>query len=180
MAYLHPAESRPNLDVITDAMALRILFEGKRAVGVEVARDNAVEEIRAEREVILSAGAYQSPVLLMLSRDRAGRGPRARSAMEVREDLPVGHNLQDHLMVQVNYETDEPSLFGAFNPENFELLANGGTRAADLEHPRGRRLLPHPPRPRGARHRVPLRAVDALRRGPDRAARLAATASGRW
>jgi choline dehydrogenase-like flavoprotein len=46
--------------------------------------------------------------------------------MEVRENLPVGHNLQDHIMAQVNYETDEPSLFGAFNPENFELLAAEG------------------------------------------------------
>ena len=65
------SRSGPNLDVITDALALRILFEGTRAVGVEVARGGKVEEIRAEREVILSAGAYQSPVLLMIS----GIGP---------------------------------------------------------------------------------------------------------
>jgi choline dehydrogenase-like flavoprotein len=125
VAYLHPAESRPNLDVITDAMALRILFDGTRATGVEVRRNNANEEIRAEREVILSSGAYQSPVLLMVS----GIGPAEDLelfGMEVRENLPVGHNLQDHLMVNLNYETDEPSLFGAFNPENFELLAKEG------------------------------------------------------
>ena len=60
-AFLHPAASRPNLDVFTNAMALRILFEGARAVGVEVARDGKVEEFRAGRDVILSAGAYQSP-----------------------------------------------------------------------------------------------------------------------
>ncbi len=120
-AFLHPAEDRPNLEVITDAMALRILFEGTRAVGVEVARNNQIEEIRAEREVILSAGAYQSPVLLMLS----GIGPAEDLelfGMEVRENLPVGHNLQDHCMLNLNYETDEESLFGAFTPENFELL----------------------------------------------------------
>ena len=46
--------------------------------------------------------------------------------IEVREDLPVGHNLQDHCMAQLNYETDEPSLFGAFTPENFELLETEG------------------------------------------------------
>ena len=46
--------------------------------------------------------------------------------MEVREDLPVGHNLQDHCMCQLNYETDEPSLFGTFTPENFELFAKEG------------------------------------------------------
>ena len=106
-------------------MALRILFDGTRAVGVEVARGGRVEEIRAEREVILSAGAYQSPVLLMLS----GIGPAedlAPFGIEVRENLPVGHNLQDHCMAQLNYETDEPSLFGVFTPENFELLESEG------------------------------------------------------
>jgi choline dehydrogenase len=123
-AFLHPAAHRPNLDVITDAMALRILLDGKLAVGVEVARGGAVEEIRAQRDVILSAGAYQSPVLLMIS----GIGPAddlAAMGIEVRENLPVGHNLQDHCMAQLNYETDEPSLFGTFTPENFELLEQG-------------------------------------------------------
>jgi choline dehydrogenase-like flavoprotein len=121
-AFLHPAESRPNLDVLSDAMAARIVFEGDRAVGVEVARQGVV---RAEREVILSAGAYQSPVLLMLS----GIGPASDLAplgIEVREDLPVGHNLQDHCMAQVNYLTDEPSLFLAVTPENIALLQQEG------------------------------------------------------
>ncbi len=45
----------------------------------------------------------------------------------MREDLPVGHNLQDHLMAQLNYETDEPSLFGSFTPENFERFEQDGT-----------------------------------------------------
>jgi choline dehydrogenase len=124
-AFLHPAASRPNLDVFTNAMALRILFEGARAVGVEVARDGKVEEFRAGRDVILSAGAYQSPVLLLLS----GIGPAedlAAFGIEVRENLPVGHNLQDHLMCNLNFETDGPSLFGIFTPENFELLAREG------------------------------------------------------
>ena len=124
-AFVHPVEDRPNLDVITDALALRILFEGTRAVGVEIARDGAVEEIRAGREVILSAGAYQSPVLLMIS----GIGPAEDLepyGMAVRENLPVGHNLQDHCMAQLNYETDEQSLFGAFAPENFALYESEG------------------------------------------------------
>jgi choline dehydrogenase len=124
-AYLHPAEARPNLDVITGAMALRVLFEGDRAVGVEIARHGRVEQIRAEREVIVSAGAYQSPMLLMFS----GIGPAedlAPLGMEVREDLPVGHNLQDHVMAQLNYLTDEESLFLAVTPENIALLAEEG------------------------------------------------------
>ena len=75
--------------------------------------------------MILSAGAYQSPVLLMIS----GIGPAedlALYGMEVRENLPVGHNLQDHCMAQLNFETDEPSLFGAFTPDNFALLESEG------------------------------------------------------
>ena len=70
--------------------------------------------------MILSAGAYQSPVLLMIS----GIGPAEDLepyGMTVRENLPVGHNLQDHCMAQLNYETDEQSLFGIFTPENFAL-----------------------------------------------------------
>jgi choline dehydrogenase-like flavoprotein len=120
-AFLHPAESRPNLDVLTETAARRILFDGTRAVGVEVERAGAVTELRAEREVILSAGAFHSPVLLMIS----GIGPAEDLepyGIEVRESLPVGHNLQDHCMAQLNFETDEPSLFGAFTPENFALL----------------------------------------------------------
>ena len=106
-------------------MALRILFEGTQAVGVEITRGGSVEEIRAGREVILSAGAYQSPVLLMLS----GIGPAADLelfGLQVRENLPVGENLQDHLMTQLNYETAEPSLFGVFTPESFERFETEG------------------------------------------------------
>ena len=124
-AFLRPASGRPNLEVITRALALSILFDGARAVGVEIARNGGVEQLRAEREVILSAGTYQSPVLLMLS----GIGPEDQLApfgLEVREALPVGHGLQDHCMAQLNYLTDEPSLFMATTPENFALLETEG------------------------------------------------------
>ena len=127
-AFLHPATDRPNLEVFTDAMALRIMFDGSRAVGIAVDRGGKIEEILAQRDVILSAGAYQSPVLLMLS----GIGPAADLGLfgiEVREDLPVGHNLQDHCMAQLNYESDEPSLFGAFTAENIALLESEGRGA---------------------------------------------------
>jgi choline dehydrogenase len=125
-AFLHPAASRSNLEVIPRAMALRIVFEGDRAVGVEVSRGGQVETIRAEREVILSAGAYQSPMLLMLS----GIGPEDQLApwgIDVREALPVGEGLQDHCMAQLNYLTDEQSLFmAAADPGNIALLENEG------------------------------------------------------
>src|SRR5450755_249003 len=124
-AYLQPARQRANLDVITAAFTLRILFEGDRAVGVEIARDGRVETLRAEREVIVSAGTYQSPVLLMLS----GIGPEDQLApfgIEIREALPVGDGLQDHCMAQLNYLTDEISLFMAVTPENIALLQSEG------------------------------------------------------
>ncbi len=124
-AFLRPALERPNLSVIPRAMATRILFDGDRAAGVELSRDGRIEQLRAEREVILSAGAYHSPVLLMLS----GIGPEDQLTpfgIEVREALPVGEGLQDHCMAQVNYLTDEPSLFMAATPENFALLEAEG------------------------------------------------------
>jgi len=123
--FLHPVADRPNLQVRSSVLAQRIVFEGNRAVGVEVVQDGKVETIRAEREVILSAGTYQSPVLLMLS----GIGPEedlSPLGLQVRENLPVGRNLQDHLMVNVNYVTEQPGLFGILTPENFELLETEG------------------------------------------------------
>ena len=125
MAFLHPALGRPNLTVITDALALKILFDGTRAVGVQVSRGGKVEEVRADREVVVSAGAYQSPILLMQS----GIGPAedlGAFGMPVLESLPVGRNLQDHCMAQLNFETDGPSLHGVFTPENFELFEKEG------------------------------------------------------
>ncbi len=124
-AYLNPALDRDNLQVVSGAFVQRIAFDGDRAVGVELVRDGNVETVRAEREVILSAGAYQSPALLMLS----GIGPSDELAplgIAVREELPVGRNMQDHFMAQLNYTTDSPTLFGTFTPENFALLNDEG------------------------------------------------------
>jgi choline dehydrogenase-like flavoprotein len=124
-AYLHPAAERPNLEVRTGVFVQRLVFDGNRAVGVELMRDGVVETVRAEREVVLSAGSYQSPVLLMVS----GIGlPEELEPLgiAVRESLPVGRDLQDHCMAQVNYLTDEPTLFATFTPENFELLEREG------------------------------------------------------
>ncbi|MBV8987487.1 MAG: GMC family oxidoreductase N-terminal domain-containing protein [Solirubrobacterales bacterium] len=135
-AFLRPAAERPNLEIIAHAMAIRVLFEGTRAVGVEIAREGRVEQLRAEREVILAAGAYQSPVLLMLS----GIGPEDQLAplgIEIREPLPVGHNLQDHCMAQVNYLTDQQSLFMATTPENIALLQSEGRGALTSNIPEG-------------------------------------------
>lgn len=97
VAYLEPARGRTNLSVITDAHAERVLFESGRAIGLRFRREGKSETVAARREVILSAGAFQSPQLLMLS----GVGPAAHlkeNGVEVLVDAPeVGGNLQDHL-----------------------------------------------------------------------------------
>jgi len=133
-AFLHPAEDRPNLEVRSAVFVERIVFEGDRAVGVAVVANGVRETVTAEREVIVSAGTYQSPVLLMLS----GIGPAADLGVfgiPVRQDLPVGENLQDHCMVNVNYLTDEPGLFGIFTPENFALLESEGRGPLTSNYP---------------------------------------------
>jgi choline dehydrogenase len=133
-AFLHPAESRPNLMVRSGVFVERIVFEGERAAGVELVSNGVRETVRAEREVIVSGGTYHSPVLLMLS----GIGPAEDLALfgiPVKQDLPVGHNLQDHCMVNVNYLTDQPGLFGIFTPENFALLENEGRGPLTSNYP---------------------------------------------
>ncbi|WP_308294977.1 GMC family oxidoreductase N-terminal domain-containing protein [Streptomyces sp. NK08204] len=125
VAYLHPALERPNLTVLAPARAHRVVIDGGRATGVEVERDGTVEVVRAEREVILSAGAYESPKLLMLS----GIGPAgALSAfgIDVVRDLPVGQGLQDHYMALLNFRAKGESLLGAASPENAALLQSEG------------------------------------------------------
>ena len=112
-AYLHPAMGRANLQVITSAHTTRILLEGRRAVGVEYRKDGALHQVRATREVLLSAGALQSPQVLMLS----GIGPGAhlqQHGIAVQHDLPgVGANLHDHPdVVQVVSAPAEKELFG--------------------------------------------------------------------
>lgn len=98
-AYLKPAMSRPNLCVEMRALSRRILMDGKRAVGVEYSQDGQVYRAKATREVILSAGPFNSPKLLMLS----GVGPAAHlreHGIDVVHDLPgVGENLHDHLEI---------------------------------------------------------------------------------
>ncbi|MFY3602466.1 GMC family oxidoreductase [Achromobacter xylosoxidans] len=100
-AFLRPVRERPNLRVMTGAHAERLLFEGTRCVGVQVRRDGQSASVRAAREVVLAAGAVNTPQLLELS----GIGEPARlreSGIALRHALPgVGENLQDHLQLRV-------------------------------------------------------------------------------
>lgn len=113
--YLDPARSRPNLEIVTDRLVRRIVFDGKKAVGVEIqAPDGSVRTLHAGREVILSAGAVGSPQLLMLS----GIGPAAHLAehgIDVLADRPgVGANLNEHPDFVLKFALKQPvSLLGA-------------------------------------------------------------------
>jgi choline dehydrogenase len=103
-AFLQPILQRPNLTVTTGALVNRLLFEGNRAVGVEYLHEGILHQVRVNQEVILSAGAFDSPKLLMLS--GIGNAEQLRSlGIPVLVDLPgVGQNLQDHPIVPVAHQ----------------------------------------------------------------------------
>jgi len=101
--YLRPVEKRPNLKIEVNALATRIVFDGKKAIGVQF---NGKTE-KAQREVILSGGAFNSPQLLQLS----GIGPAAllsAHGIPVLHDAPVGEGLQDHFYVRTFWRCNKP------------------------------------------------------------------------
>ena len=123
-AYLHPARERGNLHVFTDSLVLRLQWQGLRATGVSIHRYGQEETLFSEGEIILAAGAYGSPQILMLS----GVGSPHELApfgIPAVVDLPVGTNLQDHPLLPMSYLTDQRSLFGAGSPEDVALYQEG-------------------------------------------------------
>lgn len=114
-AYLKPARGRRNLHILTNSLAQRIVFEGKRAVGVEVSRKGNREAYRCRAEVILACGAIQSPQLLEIS--GVGDGEVLKAAgIPVAHHLPgVGNNLIDHLQVRLTYECTTPTINDVMN-----------------------------------------------------------------
>ena len=123
-AYLSPALGRENLSVLTGVHATRIILEGKRAVGVAYHQDGQSHEVHAKREVILSAGALQTPQLLLLS----GIGPGAalqEQGIPVSHALPgVGQNLQDHIDIVIPYLSPSPLAMG-LTPGGITKLIRG-------------------------------------------------------
>ncbi len=108
--FLRPARKRPNLVVETKAQTTRVVFEGRRAVGVEFRQGGQLREARARAEVILASGAIGSPQILQNS----GVGPAQllkKVGVPLVHDLPgVGQNLQDHLQVRLVFKTRERTL----------------------------------------------------------------------
>jgi choline dehydrogenase len=126
-AYLHPVKMRKNLTVTCRAHVTRILFDGKKAIGVEYSKKGKLTKVFARKEIICSAGAVQSPQLLMLS----GIGPKdhlQQHDIQLIHDHPhVGQHLQDHLGVDFLYKCNQPTL-------NDELHSSFGKFWAGLKY----------------------------------------------
>jgi choline dehydrogenase len=127
-AFLRPALQRPNVELVTHATVRRVVLDGTRAVGVEYEHDGAVQMAVADREVVLSAGAYNSPKLLMLS----GIGPAAHlreTGIDVVVDSPhVGSNLQDHPLTLLHWATTASSTLAEMaDPAHMQQWLADGT-----------------------------------------------------
>ncbi|MET9518295.1 GMC family oxidoreductase N-terminal domain-containing protein [Streptomyces sp. NPDC002994] len=134
-AYLEPSSRRPGLTIETGALALRVLLDGDRCVGVEYAVDGHTRRARAAEEVVLAAGAVGSPKLLMLS----GLGPEwhlRELGIDVVEDLPgVGANLHDHPLAGITYEARRPVEPGANQHGEVSALQRTGRDGQDMDEP---------------------------------------------
>jgi choline dehydrogenase len=155
---------RPNLTVMPYMLAERVLFDGTRAVGVQASQLGQAQEFRAEREVILCGGAYNSPQLLMLS----GIGPAEHLMMrevEVLLDQPaVGANLSEHAATQLVWTTPEPeSLLLALEPaalEQYEATRTGPFASNLAEAGGFARVSADAPAPDVQFHVAPVHIVD--------------------
>lgn len=139
-SYLKRARGRKNLTIETDTLVSRILFDGKRATGVEILNENNLSQVTANLEVLLCTGAVQSPQILQLS----GIGPasllRDHGIPVVHELSGVGENLQDHLQIRMMYEVSRPvtindemnSIFGKARMALEWLLQRRGSMAIGI------------------------------------------------
>ncbi len=125
MAYLRPARARPNLHVESRRLVTRVLFEGRRAVGIEYLHDRQVVAVRARREVIIAGGAINSPQVLMLSGIGDGGKLKQLGIASVAHVPGVGLNLQDHIETYVQHACTQPiTLYSTQN-----LIAKGAIGA---------------------------------------------------
>ena len=175
-AYLRPVLDRPNLTAETGAMTNRILFEGRDAIGVEYIKSGKTVKVRARREVILSAGAINSPQLLMLS----GIGPAddlQALGIEIQQDLPgVGQNLQDHLELYVQHKCLEPVTLYRYTQQPRKTLEGmkwfadhdwGACRTAHLEAGGFLRSTAGVRHPDIQYHFLPSQVIDHGRKDPE-------------
>jgi 4-pyridoxate dehydrogenase len=110
-AYLRPAMKRPNLTVLTEAMATKIAFEGKRATGITIRHRGSERTVGARREVLLAGGVINTPQLMMLSGIGAPEELAAQGIRTLVDRPSVGKNLQDHVSVILMYRRKDPGPF---------------------------------------------------------------------
>jgi choline dehydrogenase len=118
-AYLHPVEKRANLRIETGALATRILFDGKRAIGVEFRRNGKLMRARARAEVVLAAGSVESPKLLELSGIGRGDVLNQHGIELLHESCGVGENLQDHFLIGAQWRVKRP--YRTFNERSYGI-----------------------------------------------------------
>lgn len=154
-AFLRPAMTRPNVTVLTRAQVTKVLFEGRRAVGVEYRRDGRTQSVRARREVILSGGAINSPQLLMLSGIGDGAQLAGLGIPVLCDNRNVGRNLNDHQGINYTWRMKVPTYNDVLRPWWGKvlvgmkyLLAGTGPLAKSINHGGGFfRTSPDLPRP---------------------------------
>lgn len=121
VAYLKPAKSRHNLEILTETQVEKLIFDGKRVVGIKARRGGELIDIKARNEVILSAGAIGSPQILMVS-GIGGSEALKPFGIEIRQELNgVGKNLQDHLQARPVFKVNVPTI----NTEVSNLISQG-------------------------------------------------------
>lgn len=125
LEYIRPNRNRPNLHILTEALATRVLFSGREATGVVYEREGQEYRADAHREVILSAGALQSPQLLQLSGIGPGDLLQSLGIPVVHELRGVGENLMDHVQVGRKYTTTSKDTFNARVGNAFEQMLAG-------------------------------------------------------
>ncbi len=122
-AFLRPAIRRPNVSVLTEAQVTRVLFEGRRASGVEIRLGRQTQVVIARREVIVAAGAVNSPQLLQISGIGPGAHLSALGVEVVQDNCTVGYNLQDHVGINYTYRSRVNTLNQTLRPLTGKLLA---------------------------------------------------------
>ncbi|MEH7827130.1 GMC family oxidoreductase [Gemmobacter denitrificans] len=154
-AFLRPAMRRPNLRVITKAQATRVIFDGRRAVGVEIDRNGQREVLRARAEVILSGGAINSPQLLQLSGIGPGKLLQSLNIPVLHDNPNVGDHLNDHQGINYTFRMKVPTYNDELRPWWGKLragmqyfLGGNGPLAKSINHAGGFfRTSPDEPRP---------------------------------
>jgi choline dehydrogenase len=175
-AFLRDARKRPNLKVLTDALADKVLIQNGCATGVQYRRAGGMRTLRARREVIISAGTIQSPAILM----RSGVGPveelRAHGIRVLVEAPEIGLNLQEHASFQTSYFVDTPTYNTMLGPVqmakhlvNYMLFARGVMTVTPVEAMAFLRSSPSLSEP-DIKLQFGAIAFDPVKRGPHRRA----------